>query len=424
MPMQPDPFILETDTTSPLVNLHLWFAAGPPLDPPGQAGLSALMIRALIRGTKQRDRRAIEEAAEALGSELTTSTQRTAVGIGGSLLARHLDRFVDVLAEVATEPAFLEDEVDRTRRELDAELDALVDDDGALAQRWFRRTLFADTPFAHGTNGYKDSLARITTEDVKAWHQRTFCRAGLTVGASGPLDHTALTRVLAPILDRLPLGTPVDWALPEPPAVPPRIVVVDKPNRGQTQILTGHPTVHARHEDHLALSLATSAFGGTFTARLMQEVRVKRGLSYGAYAQLSGDRAGAHYALSAAPEAKDAVLTLELLHSEYRRFVHEGLTDAEIEFAREHLIASFAFSIETPALVAGQRVRARLLGRPDDHLATWRTRMAALTPDDVRAAVRRHLDPDRLCAVLVGDGATLAPALAPLGLPVSVQDPA
>lgn len=201
-------------------------------------------------------------------------------------------------------------------------------------------------------------------------------------------------------------------------------MVVDKPDRGQTQIMAGHPTIHANHPDHLALGLATSAFGGTFTARLMQEVRVKRGLSYGAYAHLSGDRAGAHYALSAAPEAKDAIETLELLRSEYRRFVHEGLTDAEIEFARQHLIASFAFSVETPALVAGQRVRARLLGRPDDHLATWRTRMAALSPDTVRAAVRQHLDPDHLCAVLVGEGSTLAPALTPLGLPVSIQDPA
>lgn len=418
-----DPFILETDETSPLVSLHLWFAAGPPLDPPGREGLSALMIRALIRGTRRRDRRAVEEAVEALGTELTTSTQRHSVGIGGSLLARHLGPFVEVLAEVVAEPAFQADEVDRTRRELEAELDALVDDDNALAQRWFRRTLFAETRFAHGTNGYKESLARITVDDVTSWHQRTFCRSGLVVGASGPLTRTALEAVLAPVTAALPAGEPVDWHLPAPPRPTPRIVVVHKADRGQAQIIAGHPVIAANHPDFLAVSLATTAFGGTFTARLMQEVRVKRGLSYGAYAHLSGDRVGAHYALSAAPEAAKAVETLGLLRSEYERFVDEGLRDDEIEFARRNLIASFAFSVETPALVASQRVRARLLGRPDDHLATWRARVEALAPDAVRAAVRRHLDPTAVSAVVVGDAAALVPALSPLGLPVDVKEP-
>lgn len=418
-----DPLILETDTRSPLVQLFLWFQAGPALDPPGKEGLTALTSRALIRGTRRRDRRAVEEAVEALGTELVTSTQRQAIGVGGTLLVRHLPTFVALLTEVVTEPAFSEEEIDRTRREMQAELDALVDDDAALAQRWIRRTLFADTRFAHGANGYPESLDRLTVADVVAWHRTVFCKASLVVAASGALDRAGLEAALAPLMAALPEGEAPCWDLPEPAAPAPRIVIVDKAERGQAQILAGHPTISAHHPDSLALGLATTAFGGTFTARLMQEVRVKRGLSYGAYASLAGERAGGHYILQAAPEASDAVETLGLLRSEYARFVTEGLTDDEVEFARQNLIASFAFAVETPALVASQRVRNRLLGRPDDAVETYRARVAALTADEVRAAVRRHLRPDTVSAVVVGEGESLEPALAALGLPITVVQP-
>lgn len=416
----PDPLIVVTDAASPLVHLHLWFPVGPPLDPPGKEGLTALTVRSLIRGTRSRSRAAVEEEVEGLGSELVTSTQRQAIGIGGTLLARHLDRFIGILTEVVTAPAFADGEIEKTRREMIAELATIVDDDNALARRWFRRTLFDGTPYAHGTNGWIPSLAALTPDDVRAWHARWFSRASLVVGASGPLDRDGLAATLAPLLAALPEGERPDWDLATAPTPPARIRVVDKADRGQAQILMGQPTIAATHPDTLALGLATTAFGGTFTGRLMQEVRVKRGLSYGAYAHLAGERVGGHYLLQAAPEAADAAETVALLRDEYRRFIVEGLDDDELAFARQNTIASFAFAVETPGLLASQRVRARLLDRPDGYVEAYRDRIAGLDADTVRAVVRQHLDPEALTSVIVGRADTLVPALEALGGPVEV----
>ncbi|MEZ4466620.1 MAG: hypothetical protein R3F43_19775 [bacterium] len=124
--------------------------------------------------------------------------------------------------------------------------------------------------------------------------------------------------------------------------------------------------------------------------------------------------------LQAAPEAADAAETLALLRDEYRRFITEGLEDDELAFARQNTIASFAFAVETPALLASQRVRARQLDRPDDYIDTYRDRVAALDPEVVRGVVRQHLDPDALTTVVVGRADTLVPDLEALGGAVEV----
>ncbi|MCA9540983.1 MAG: insulinase family protein [Myxococcales bacterium] len=395
----------------PIVQLTLYFQGGPAFDPPGREGLTALTNRALLRGTKRRGRAELEEAIESLGADLITSTQTYAVSLGGTVLTRHLPAYLALLGEVLTEPLLAADEIEKVKREMLAELEAARDDDSYLARMWFRRQVFAGHPLGHGGNGSKESLSAITPADVAAHYRRTYCRANLLVGSAGEVDEKTLHGLLADAIGKLPEGAPLRWALPDPPAREGRrVTLVDKADRSQAQILLGHPTIAAADPAFIPLYLATTAFGGTFTARLMQEVRVKRGWSYGAYARLGVERTTGAYMLSAAPSAEYAVEALGLLLSEYDRFVDEGLDDDEVAFARDHLIHAFPFSIETAALRAAQRVRARLLGRPEDYVETYLADLAKPTADEVRAAVRRHLTPADLEVVMVctADAATRA----------------
>lgn len=397
------PVILVEDHRLPIVNLGFHFAGGAPFDPPGKEGLTALTNRMLMRGTRRRGRAELEEAIEALGTEVYTGTQSFAVNLSGVVLRRHLGPFLALIGEMLTEPAFDPEEVERVKREMAAELEAARDDDASLAGMWFRRLVYADHPFGHPSLGTSRSLAGLTRDDVVAHYERHYTKANLVVGASGAVTEKELRALLDRHLGGLPEGAPADWTRFPAPENPEgrRVALIDKAERSQVQLLIGHPTVPADHPDFYALHLATTAFGGTFTARLMEEVRVKRGWSYGAYARLGAERVAGYYLLQAAPAQSYADQTLALMLDEYRRFVEEGLTDEEIEFARGYLIRSFPFSVETPGQRAGQLVRARLLGRPDDFVDTFVDRIRALKPDEVRAAVRRHLDPDDLLVVMV-----------------------
>lgn len=392
--------ILVENRGLPFVNLYCNFKFGPAFDPPGRAGLTSLVNRMLARGTATRGRAELEEAVEILGTELVTSTQRDAVSVGASVLTRNLPAFTELLTEVLLQSRFDADELEKVKREVCAELVSDRDDDGTLAALFFRRLTFAGHPFGHGGQGTVSGVSAITRDDVLAHAARMYTRDSLLVGASGDIDRAGLDALLAP-LEALPPGEPV-WAFPEVPRPSGRRVsIIDKPERTQAQILVGHPAFCAADPDALAVELGVTAFGGTFTSRLMEEVRVKRGWSYGAHARLACERAAGYFIMSAAPAISYAPETAGLLLSEYERFVSEGLSDAEIEFARGYLLNAFPFRVETAGLLAAQLVQSRLLGRPDDHVHTYRQRLAALTPEAVRDAVRRRLDPAHLRLIVV-----------------------
>ena len=407
------PVILSEQRDFPFVHLTLYFGVGPAHDPPGKEGLTALVTRTLVRGTTEHGRAEIEEAIEALGTELMTANQSHAASLGGAVLTRNLPTFVKLLGEVVTKPAFEPEEIEKVKREMIAELEADRDDDGTLARVWFRREVFAGHPCGHGSSGIPETLATITADDVRAHWLRSFGRANLVVGASGDVDEATLRALLDAALTGLPPGEKASWDLPEPPHTEGRVVVlVDKADRTQAQIIIGHPSLAANDPDLDALTVATTAFGGNMTARLMQEVRVKRGLSYGAYARLSAERAHGYYVLTAAPEAAKTVETLKLLLDEYDRFVAEGLTDEEVDFAKSYLVNAFPFSVETAAARTAQQVRNVLLDRPADYVETFVPRIEAVTADQVRDAVRRRLSPRDLTVVVVCTAPELRDAMA------------
>ncbi len=386
----------------PLVHLMLFFEASPTFDPPGREGLTALTNRMLLRGTAHRDRRAIEDAVEDLGTELLTATQSYGLGIGGVVLSRHLRTFVSLLSEVLTAPAFDPVELEKVKREMVADLEVALDEDGPLSRIWFRRCVFGDHPLARGAMGTSESLAAITREDVIAHHRRLFTQRHLIVSASGDVERVVMEQLIEEALSDLPEGDPHQWALPPVPSTEGcRVTLINRPDRSQPQLVLGQTAVAADHPDVIPMGLATIAFGGTFTSRLMQEVRVKRGWSYGAYARLAPERKGGLYLMTAAPDRSQCIGTLTLLFEEFRRFVDQGLDDEEIEFAREHMIRAHVFATETASLQVAQRVRALLQGRPADFAERYVELIREPTTDEIRESVRRNLDAAALEVVMV-----------------------
>ncbi len=401
-PTGPIATVLVPDRAFPVAHVNLFFAGGPPFDPAHLQGLTTLTNRALIRGTRRRGRVELEEAVEILGAEMITATRNHAVSLGGPVLTRHLDAYLTLLGEVLVEPALAADEIEKVKREMRAELEAAADEDGALARIWFARALFGDHPFGHGASGTAASLERITAADVAAHAQRLYCRRNLVVGASGDLDAAGLGAALDRALAGMPAGEPLLWDFPAPPrASGRRVILLDRPDRAQAPILSGHPCLGAVDPEALALHVAISGFGGNFTSRLMQKVRVERGWSYGASARLSLERSAGTFMMTASPARANAVDTVALLFDEFERFAADGLTDDETDFARDSLARGFPFSVETASLQVAHRVRARLLGRPDDYIDTWLDRLAAVDNARARAAVQAQLRPAELVTVMV-----------------------
>ncbi len=412
MRSEPRVFV-ETSRDLPLVSLTVASRVGATGDPTALDGLSRFTTRLMRRTGGGRTASEIDAAVDALGGALAVDASSSSLSVSGTVIRRSLAPFVDIVADVLAAPDFCEDELERLRRESLAELAEIRDDDQTLARRWFRRTLFAGHPYGRLLGGTPSTLGRISRADVQSRHRTAFTTGNLVFAFAGDLDEDEAHQIARRISERLPDGEPVADDTPEPGLRAGRhLLIVDKPERSQTQILIGTLGTHPGDDDHTALQVANTIFGGTFTARLTQEVRSKRGWSYGAYSSLAVDRRRQALSLWTFPKTEDAApciaLELDLLGT-WRR---EGVTDEELAGAKRYLVRSHAFAIDTASKRVGQRLEREILGLPADYHEGWIARVEAVTLDEANAAVARRVNDRDLLVTVVGTAADLGDGVA------------
>jgi zinc protease len=414
--------LCETSHAVPLASVSVFLRAGALTDPDGQEGLARHAAELMRRGAGVRTRAQLDAALDELGASIDVVVGGDSVGFVAHGLSRHLERVVDMLADVLARATMSEEEHDKLRRESQAMLDELRDDDAALAGRYFDRAAFAGHPYGRTVLGTQASLEALGLPAARAWRDRFIRRADLLIGFSGDVDDSRA----AILAERLAAALPGEAAPPwlEPPAgiarATRRTVLVDKPERTQTQIIIGHPTPARRHDDWLPLSVAACVFGGTFTSRLMKAVRVERGWSYGASSRLGRGRLGGALRMRVFPSVENTPGCLALCLELYEQLVDKGVTADEVEFALGYLRGSWAFELATPGDRLGKRLDVLLLDLAPDTYARHLERLAALGADDINAAMRRHFRPEALTISITGTADDVAPLLS--GLPIGQLD--
>ena len=302
---------------------------GSALDPKGKEGLAAFAAELARRGAAGRPRAEIDDALDALGATLAVDADQDSVRFMGQVLTRNLDPFLDLLADMILRPDFAPDELGRTRKELIAQLEEARNDDQALCARFFERRLYGAHPYGRPPEGTAKSLTRIRREDIVRQHTQAFGGPNLIFAAAGGITLDDLsTRLEARFAGLVTDPAPV---LPEMPTPAQhegwRLQIVDKPDRQQTQIMFGHPSLPAGHPDRIPLALAVATFGGRgMSATLMDEVRTKRGLAYGAYMTLATRRGPGAVRGWVFTSVKRTVTTLKLVLRLYRRLRKEGIS--------------------------------------------------------------------------------------------------
>jgi len=406
----PDGSVLHVEPAGvglPLVALTISFKVGGTSDPEGKDGLLRLMLRLMRRGTKRLSASEVDDLVDRLGAEVAVEVAPTSCTLHAQVVSRNLDPFVALLAELLTSPAFDEVELERLRRESEAELQEARDSDRGLANLWFRRTVFAGDPYARSASGRLSTLPGLTAADVHEAYARVVRRGHVVVGISGDISAERALAVHHTLLAGIPEGASPPPVLGEP--VGPRgrsLVFVDKPERTQTQILVGRLGTSPRDADHVALSLANTAFGGTFTARLMQEIRAKRGWSYGASARLSIDQRRHAFSIWTFPAAEQAAECLALELELWQKLYDAGITKKEHRFFKNYLDRSYAFEIDTAQKRLTQSVDLDLLDLPADYYSGYLSHLAAVTKEQADEAVRTRLDPAHAVIVVVGTADT------------------
>ena len=392
----------------PFAFVELAFPRGARLDPVGLDGLAFLTGEMLLRGAGGRSYHDFQDALDALGASLDVSVGRETIPVSADFLTETRGEFFALLRDVLMEANFEQDELDRVRRQIIAELEELPDNDEGLGQHLFNQVLLAPDRSARPTKGTSESLLRIGIPDIRAMAKNLLVREGLVIGSAGNLSTEDLEQELGP--SRLPLPLTSEVALPpweRHPRQGIHVWLIDKPERTQTQIYGGHSAPPIGVPDHDALIVANTIFGGTFTSRLSHEIREKRGWSYGAYSSYSASRNTGSFFFRYYPAAKDAVAALGLGLELMESYVREGPTEEELRFAQSYFGNQAPFRFETPHKQLAEAMQCQLLGLPADAYDRQLASIARLDREQVHAAAQNWLHPRKLAVMMVCTAAEL-----------------
>jgi zinc protease len=392
---------LYEDQTIPIVTIEASFRAGSVLDPEGQEGVTALMTALLEEGAGDLDATAFAEAREALAARFSFGASLDAVSVSATMLAENRDATLDLLRSALVAPRFDAAAIERVRGQLLASLRAEASNPRRLASRAFLARAYEGHPYARPSDGIEATVASLTRDQILAAREAALTTDRLAVavvGAIGPEE-------LGPLLDRL-FGDLPRQGPPLPPVAevtaPGTVTVIDL-DIPQSVVMFGHAGIARDDPDFIpAVVLDHILGGGGFGSRLTEEIRERRGLTYGIATWLATNDLGWLYLGSFSSGNGTVAEALDLVRAEWARISTDGVSDAELDAAKRYLTGAYALRFDGNARIAGQLLGLQIAGLDPDYVNRRNALVEAVTLDDLRRVVDRLIDPEALTFVVVG----------------------
>ena len=402
----------------PMFDLRLTFAAGSSQDG-DMPGLAMLTNAMLNEGIEGKDVTAIAEGFESLGAEFGNGSYRDmAVASLRSLSAPDKrEPALQLFSQVVGHPTFPADSLQRIKNQVLAGFEFQKQNPGKLASLELFEQLYQDHPYAHPSEGTPDSIPAIDADQLRAFHAKAYTAANAVIALVGDLDRTEAQAIAEQVSAALAQGP----ALPPPPAPSaPEAGTrhIDFPSN-QTHLMLAQLGIPRGDPDYAALYLGNQILGGGgFGTRLMEEVREKRGLTYGIYSGFSPMQTNGPFMINLQTRASLSEGTLQLVQTLVDEFLKNGPTQAELERSKREIAGSFPLSTASNADIVGQLGSIGFYNLPLTYLEDFMQQVQALSVEEVKAAMNKHLSAGDFVIVTVGPQVEQKPLPAPSEKPL------
>ncbi len=398
----------------PLISSQLLIKSGAEVDPADLSGNADLTAQLLTKGTTTRSATQIAEAIEALGGLINSGARWDSSAVSVDVMAPRIGPAMEILADVVRNPAFKDEEIDRLRRQYLNNLRVSLGQPGAIARFAAARLVYRDAPYGHPLAGTPESLPRIKREDIVKLHGMFYRpdNAILVIGGDiTPENGFALAQKYfgdwqkpATELRTMTMTT----AASEPGNR--RILVIDMPDAGQAAVLAVRSGINRGSPDYFRGIVSNSILNG-YSGRLNWEIRVKRGLSYGAGSVLDTRRWAGSFSASAQTKNQSGAEVASLTLAEIAKLATGDLPETELTTRKASLNGGFARGLETVNGLVGQVSSLAIYGVNFDQINQFVGSVQAVKADDVKSFAATKLNVDSTSVIVVGNAAEFLPAL-------------
>ena len=389
----------------PLVSARLGLRAGASDDPQDKAGAAAFTAGLLDKGTETRSAVQIASEGESLGADFGAGSGLDFTTVQVNAPANVFPQALSLMSDMVRNPAFATEELTRQQQQALNGLRLQLSQPGPVAGLAAARAVYGDAPYGRPANGTPSSIPGLSREDLAAFHAARYRPENAVLTFSGDITPERARELAQQAFGdwRGEGAAPAASADAAGPVLPPRVIVIDQPGAGQAAVYTALRGVARSDEDYFPLVVGNAVMGGGFSARLSQEIRIKRGLSYGAYSGLSA-REDEGLLTATAQTRNDAVpQVVELMLTEVRRLSDEPVSAADMAPRKATLIGEFGRTLETVDGLGSLVANLALYDLPLSDLASYAADVNAVTPEAIQSAVREHIPADRASVVVVGD---------------------
>ena len=405
--------VVVEDSRLPLVSYRLAFRVGGAFDPPGLPGLIDLLAGLLPEGTTSRTSKEIAEEVARMGASLSAGANSDYTIVAASALAQFNEPVMDLLAEVALDPSFPENEVALAKQNTKESLRQQRAQPSFLASEMVSRVMFGEHPYSV-VAPTPESIDRTSREEFVRFHRAKIVPNNAVFIVVGDVRYENILKRVESLFSTWERGEEIVANFPAPPVRSKRVAyLVDRPGSAQSNIVIANSGITRTSPDYFPLMLMHTVLGATASSRLFMNLREDKGYTYGAYSNLDARRSAGTFRATAEVRTQVTGDSLKEFFYELDRIRNTPVSEKEINDAKSYLTGVFPIRLETQEGMTDQLVQIKMLNLPNDYLERYRDRVQAVTIDEIRRVAEKYVRPDEAALIVVGDGTSVLEQIKP-----------
>jgi zinc protease len=392
----------------PLVSFSILVKAGASSDTAGRAGLATITAGLLRKGTKTRTSEKFSADLDFIGATYTAGATSDFTAFSAEFMTKDVPQGLDLVSDAILHPTFPQEEVTKLLRQSIDGVRSDKDEAQAVLGTYFNTYLYAGHPYGTPQGGDETSLGAITRDDVARFYEVNYTPGNTIIAVAGDFSSTEMEKMLRERFGAwAPRKAPGISLAPLAPVVGKKLLLVDKSDSTQTYFAIGNVGISRNDPDRTVLRVVNSLFGERFDSMINKELRIKSGLTYGAFSAFDRRKVPGPFLITSFTKnettAKAIDLTLEVL----KQLHEKGLSEEDLASAKNYLKGRFPPSIETAGQLAELLVQLEFYGLDDSEVNDFEARVDAVTPEVARRLIQKHYPLDNLVFVLIGKAAEI-----------------